>query len=100
MSSLSEIPVWEASSPIHAKGLDERGDTSPLRLLRAWKAIELMDPEEVLTVVTSDEASLREYRVLARLKNLRVISQEQVGDVYVHLLAQGDKLAAPSSRPQ
>jgi len=94
MTMSSDLPDLVATGVLHTRELDERASTSPLRLVRAARMLASMRSGELLRILTRDEASLREFRALAKVKNFLVISQEQVESDYVHLIAPGRE--APS----
>lgn len=87
MTTSSDLPELTATAVLHTHELDERASSAPLRLVRAFRMLASMRSGELLRILTRDEASLREFRALATVKEFVVISQEQVDGDYVHLIA-------------
>ncbi|QJW84780.1 hypothetical protein HK414_17455 [Ramlibacter terrae] len=69
MTTSSGLPDLVATGSLHTRELDERGSTSPLRLVRAARTLASMRSGGLLRIVTRDEPSLREFRALATVKN-------------------------------
>ncbi|HEY0822468.1 MAG TPA: sulfurtransferase TusA family protein [Ramlibacter sp.] len=67
--------------------LDARGIGSPLHILRAYRALRAMKAGQLLKVLTSSGQTLAEFQALSKyLVGYELLSQEQVGDEFVHVL--------------
>lgn len=67
--------------------IDARADSAPLPLLRAHRALRSVAPGQQVRIVTSYVGSLAEFQALAKYAtNFDLLSQETVGDEYVHVL--------------
>lgn len=69
--------------------IDARGASAPLPLLRAHRALRSMQPGQPLRVITSYPQSMAEFQAMVRyVTGYELVSQEQVGDEYVHVLVR------------
>ena len=66
--------------------LDARGLNCPLPILKAKKALTSMQSGQVLKVVATDTGSLRDFAAFAKQTGNELLSQETVGNDFVHLL--------------
>ena len=68
--------------------IDARGISPPLPILRAHRALRLMEAGQVLKVLTSQEQTLAEFQALVKhVPGYELLSQqEQPAGEYVHLL--------------
>lgn len=66
--------------------LDTRGLNCPLPILKAKKALTTMQSGQVLKVVSTDTGSLRDFAAFAKQTGNELLSQETVGNDYVHVL--------------
>lgn len=67
--------------------IDARALSAPLPLLRAHRALRTVRPGQEVRVITSYEGSLAEFQALAKyVTNFDLVSQDIVGDDYVHVL--------------
>ncbi len=66
--------------------LDTRGLNCPLPILKAKKALTPMQTGQLLKVVSTDKGSLREFAAFAKQTGNELLSQETVGDEFVHVL--------------
>jgi tRNA 2-thiouridine synthesizing protein A len=66
--------------------LDARGLNCPLPILKAKKALTSMQSGQVLKVVATDTGSLRDFAAFAKQTGNELVSQETVGNDFVHIL--------------
>jgi tRNA 2-thiouridine synthesizing protein A len=66
--------------------LDARGLNCPLPILKAKKALTSMQSGQVLKVVATDTGSLRDFAAFAKQTGNELLSQEAVGNDFVHIL--------------
>ncbi|MFU8816824.1 MAG: sulfurtransferase TusA family protein [Pseudomonadales bacterium] len=66
--------------------LDVQGLNCPMPLLKAKKALNEMQPDEVLQVLATDPGSVRDFDVFSRQSGHALLESRQEGDVYVYLL--------------
>ena len=66
--------------------LDTRGLNCPLPILKAKKALSPMQTGQLLKVVSTDKGSLRDFAAFAKQTGNELVSQETVGDDFVHVL--------------
>jgi len=66
--------------------LDTRGLNCPLPILKAKKALTAMQSGQLLKVVSTDKGSLRDFAAFAKQTGNELVSQETVGDDFVHVL--------------
>lgn len=66
--------------------LDARGLNCPLPILKAKKALTSMQSGQVLKVVATDTGSLRDFAAFAKQTGNELLSQETVGNDFVHIL--------------
>ncbi|HEX7891227.1 MAG TPA: sulfurtransferase TusA family protein [Ramlibacter sp.] len=72
-----------------AQELDARGLGSPRSVLRAHRTLSGMQPGQSLKVLTSEVHTLAEFQSLVKhVPGYELLSQEQVGSDYVHLLVR------------
>ena len=68
------------------KELDTRGLNCPLPILKAKKALADMDSGGLLTVISTDPGSMRDFKAFSRQTGNELVSQTQQGSDYVHVL--------------
>jgi TusA-related sulfurtransferase len=66
--------------------LDTRGLNCPLPILKAKKALTTMQSGQVLKVVATDTGSLRDFAAFAKQTGNELLSQETVGNDFIHIL--------------
>ena len=66
--------------------LDTCGLNCPLPILKAKKALTPMQTGQLLKVVSTDKGSLRDFAAFAKQTGNELVSQETVGDDFVHVL--------------
>jgi TusA-related sulfurtransferase len=66
--------------------LDTRGLNCPLPILKAKKALTTMQSGQVLKVVATDTGSLRDFAAFAKQTGNELVSQETVGNDFIHIL--------------
>ena len=66
--------------------LDARGLNCPLPILKAKKALASMQSGQVLKVVATDTGSVRDFAAFAKQTGNELVSQETVGNDFVHIL--------------
>ncbi len=68
------------------KEIDARGLNCPLPLMKARKAIAEMQSGQVLRVVATDSASMRDFLAYVRQAGHEMLEQQNVGREYIHVL--------------
>jgi TusA-related sulfurtransferase len=68
------------------KTLDTRGLNCPLPILKTKKTLTDMAPGEVLTVLSTDPGSMRDFQAFCRQTGHELISQNPQGAEFVHVL--------------
>ena len=66
--------------------LDTRGLHCPLPILKAKKALTAMQSGQLLKVVSTDKGSLRDFSAFSKQTGNELMSQETVGDDFIHVL--------------
>ncbi|MDO8703778.1 MAG: sulfurtransferase TusA family protein [Sulfuricaulis sp.] len=66
-----------------AQELDARGLNCPLPILRAKKAINGLQPGDVLRVRSTDPGSVKDFDVFCKSTGNKLVSSEQNGGEYV-----------------
>ncbi|MEY4123137.1 MAG: hypothetical protein RLZZ457_1975 [Pseudomonadota bacterium] len=66
--------------------LDTRGLNCPLPILKAKKALTTMQSGQILKVVATDTGSLRDFAAFAKQTGNELVSQETVGNDFIHIL--------------
>ena len=66
--------------------LDTRGLNCPLPILKAKKALAEMVSGELLSVVSTDPGSVRDFRAFARQTGNELVEQTTAGADFVHVL--------------
>lgn len=70
----------------NAKSLDARGLNCPMPLLKAKKAINELEPGDILTVVATDPGSVRDFRVFSEQSGHALLeSRETDGEFFYRL---------------
>ena len=68
------------------KEIAARGLNCPLPPMKARKAIAEMQSGQVLRVVATDSASMRDFLAYARQAGHEMLEQQNVGREYIHVL--------------
>jgi TusA-related sulfurtransferase len=68
------------------KTLDTRGLNCPMPILKTKKTLADMAPGEVLTVLSTDPGSMRDFQAFCRQTGNELISQTPQGAEFVHVL--------------
>ncbi len=68
------------------KELDTRGLNCPLPILKAKKALADMQGGDVLRVVSTDAASVRDFKAFAKQTGNELIDQQTVGNEFIHII--------------
>ena len=66
--------------------LDTRGLNCPLPILKAKKALATLQSGQSLQVTSTDPGSMRDFAAFAKQTGNELLSQETVGNVFVHVL--------------
>lgn len=66
--------------------VDARGLDCPMPLLQAKRALNRMQPGDYLKVVSTDQGSVRDFRVFAEQSGHTLLMSEESAGVYTHLL--------------
>jgi TusA-related sulfurtransferase len=66
--------------------IDTRGLNCPLPILKAKKALATMASGQLLKVLATDTGSLRDFVAFAKQTGNELVSQETVGNEFVHIL--------------
>jgi len=66
--------------------IDTRGLNCPLPILKAKKALATMASGQLLKVLSTDTGSLRDFVAFAKQTGNELVSQETVGNEFVHIL--------------
>ena len=66
--------------------LDTRGLNCPLPILKAKKALADMASGQLLKVLATDSGSLRDFQAFAKQTGNELVSQETVGNDFIHIL--------------
>ena len=80
----TQAAVNSATEP--DKEIDTSGLKCPLPILRAKKALTDMESGQILRVISTDPASVRDFQAFARQTGNELISQSQLGQSWAHLL--------------
>lgn len=74
---MSEQEILE----VDAKGLD-----CPMPLLKAKRALNGMQAGQQLRILSTDQGSVRDFRVFAEQSGHRLLASDEAGGVYIYLL--------------
>ncbi|TDJ31434.1 MAG: sulfurtransferase TusA family protein [Gammaproteobacteria bacterium] len=66
--------------------LDAQGLQCPMPLLKAKKALNEMNAEELLRVLATDPGSVRDFEVFAKQSGHALLESRKEGDTYIYLL--------------
>ena len=66
--------------------LDTRGLNCPLPILKAKKALTGMQSGQLLKILATDAGSVRDFAAFAKQTGNELMSQETVGDEFIHIL--------------
>lgn len=66
--------------------LDTRGLNCPLPILKTKKALTSMQSGQVIKVVSTDPASVRDFAAFAKQTGNELLSQETAGNEFIHVL--------------
>lgn len=68
------------------KEIDTSGLNCPLPILKAKKALADLTAGQVLKVIATDPGSMRDFQAFCRQTGHELLSQEDSGERFVHLL--------------
>ena len=68
------------------KDVDARGMKCPLPILKAKKALATLQSGQSLQVTSTDPGSMRDFAAFAKQTGNELLSQETVGNDFVHVL--------------
>jgi TusA-related sulfurtransferase len=66
--------------------LDTRGLNCPLPILKAKKALATLQSGQSLQVTSTDPGSMRDFAAFAKQTGNELLSQETVGNDFIHVL--------------
>ena len=66
--------------------LDTRGLNCPLPILKTKKVLTSMQSGQVIKVVSTDPGSVRDFAAFAKQTGNDLLSQETVGNEFIHVL--------------
>jgi TusA-related sulfurtransferase len=66
--------------------LDTRGLNCPLPILKAKKALSVMESGQVLKVLSTDTGSVRDFAAFAKQTGNELLSQTTEGSDFIHIL--------------
>ncbi len=66
--------------------VDAKGLQCPMPLLKAKKALNDMNPDELLRVLATDPGSVRDFEVFSRQSGHPLLESRREGDTYIYLL--------------
>jgi TusA-related sulfurtransferase len=66
--------------------LDTRGLNCPLPILKAKKALATLQSGQSLQVTSTDPGSMRDFAAFAKQTGNELLSQETVGNNFIHVL--------------
>jgi TusA-related sulfurtransferase len=66
--------------------LDTRGLNCPLPILKAKKALTTMQSGELLRIASTDPGSMRDFAAFAKQTGNELVSQETLGQDFIHVL--------------
>ena len=69
-----------------AKEVDTKGMACPLPILKAKRALAEVSSGELIRVVATDPASVRDFQAFAKQTNTELIEQSNTADEYIHSL--------------
>ena len=70
----------------HQREVDARGLNCPLPILRTKKMLNDMKSGEVLQILATDPASVRDFQAFARQTGNELLDQSQDGTEYIHFM--------------
>jgi TusA-related sulfurtransferase len=71
--------------------LDTRGLDCPMPLLKAKRALNAMTAGQKLQVLSTDQGSVRDFKVFAEQSGHILLASDEADGVYRHLLQKVDK---------
>ena len=69
-----------------AKEVDTKGMACPLPILKAKRALAEVSSGELVRVVATDPASVRDFQAFAKQTGNELVEQSTVGAEYIHIL--------------
>ncbi len=66
--------------------LDTRGLNCPLPILKAKKALSVMESGQTLRVVATDSGSVRDFQAFARQTGNELVDQQTAGADFIHVM--------------
>ena len=82
-------PLTEYDNPMtdsNAKSLDARGLNCPMPLLKAKKALNELQPGDILDVVATDPGSVRDFRVFSEQSGHALLTSSESDGEYFYRL--------------
>ena len=70
----------------HDREVDARGLNCPLPILRTKKALNDMQSGQLVHILATDPASVRDFQAFARQTGNDLVEQESTADEFVHFL--------------
>ena len=70
--------------------LDAKGLACPMPLLKAKRALNGMESGQKLRIASTDQGSVRDFRVFAEQSGHLLIASDEVEGVYIHLFQKAD----------
>jgi len=70
----------------HDREVDARGLNCPLPILRTKKALNDMQSGQLVHILATDPASVRDFQAFARQTGNELVEQQTLGDEFVHVL--------------
>ena len=68
------------------KEVDTRGQSCPLPILKAKKALSELQSGQTLRLASTDAGSIRDFQEFARQTGHELVEQQTVGKEYIHIL--------------
>ena len=69
-----------------AKEVDTKGMACPLPILKAKRALTEVSSGELIRVVATDPASVRDFQAFAKQTGNELVEQQTVGSEFIHIL--------------
>jgi TusA-related sulfurtransferase len=66
--------------------VDTRGQSCPLPILKAKKALSALQSGQTLRLVSTDAGSIRDFQAFAKQTGHELVEQQTVGKEYIHIL--------------
>lgn len=82
----NDFKVMRNMSDENLVELDATGLECPMPLLKAKRALNTMKSGQRLRVLATDSGSVRDFQVFSEQSGHRLLSSEEAGGVYIHVL--------------